>query len=75
MGGSRTPPPPEAQVPTFAKVPLRAWGGPGAGAGVHGVAAEPRGSPHKPGKRKRGERGLSGVERYAGRALRLTQVE
>jgi hypothetical protein len=35
---------------------------------VHGVAANPRGSLHKPGKRKRGERGLSEVERYAGKA-------
>ena len=43
----------------------KALPGPGAGAGVHGVAADPRGSPHKPGKERRGERGLPGVERYA----------
>jgi hypothetical protein len=32
---------------------------------LHGVAADPRGSPHKPRKGRRGEGGLSGVERYA----------
>jgi len=32
---------------------------------VHGVAVDPRGSPHKPGKERRGEGGLPGVERYA----------
>jgi hypothetical protein len=38
--------------------------GPGAGAGVHGVAADPRGSPHKPRKERRGEgasRGWKGM--------------
>ena len=39
--------------------------GPGAGGGPHGVAGDPRGSPHKPRKGRRGERGLPGVERYA----------
>jgi hypothetical protein len=39
--------------------------GPGAGAGPHRVAADPRGSPHKPRKERRGERSLPGVERYA----------
>jgi len=32
---------------------------------LHGVAADPRESPHKPRKGRRGERGLPGVERYA----------
>jgi hypothetical protein len=43
----------------------KALEGPGAGAGPHRVAANPRGSPHKPRKGRRGERGLPGVERYA----------
>jgi hypothetical protein len=43
----------------------KALPGPGAGAGVHGVAADPRRSPHKPRKERRGKGGLPGVERYA----------
>ena len=39
--------------------------GPGAGGGPHRVAGDPRGSPHKPRKGRRGEGGLPGVERYA----------
>jgi hypothetical protein len=55
-------PPPSRKFP-FAQG--KAPEGPGAGAGPHRVAADPRGSPHKPRKERRGERGLSGVERYA----------
>jgi hypothetical protein len=55
--------PPPSRKFTFAQG--KAPEGPGAGAGVHGVAADPRGSPHKPRKGRRGERGLPGVERYA----------
>jgi len=57
-----------AGSPSSRKFPFaqgKAPEGPGAGAGVHGVAADPRGSPHKPRKERRGERGLPGVERYA----------
>jgi len=58
-------PPPSRKSP-FAqgKAPER----PGAGAGVHGVAVDPRASPHKPRKERRGEGGLPGVEGYAGKA-------
>jgi hypothetical protein len=61
----------EGVLPYSRKLPFaqgKAPEGPGAGGGPHGVAADPRGLPHKPGKRKRGERGLSGVEGYAGKA-------
>jgi hypothetical protein len=55
-------PPPSRKSP-FAQG--KALPGPGGGAGVHGVAVDPRGSPHKPRKERRGEGGLPGVERYA----------
>jgi hypothetical protein len=32
---------------------------------LHGVAGDPRGSPHKPSKERWGEGGLPGVEGYA----------
>jgi hypothetical protein len=35
---------------------------------LHGVAADPRGSLHKPRKGRRGEKGLPGVKGYAGKA-------
>jgi hypothetical protein len=58
--------PPPSRKFTFAQG--KALPGPGAGGGVHGVAADPRGSLHKPRKERRGERGLPGVEGYAGKA-------
>jgi hypothetical protein len=71
LGGGGLPDAPSAEgtgPPPSRKFPFahrEALPGPGAGAGVHGVAVDPRGSPHKPRKGRRGERGLPGVERYA----------
>jgi hypothetical protein len=55
--------PPPSRKFTFAQG--KAPEGPGAGAGPHRVAADPRASPHKPRKERRGKGGLPGVERYA----------
>jgi hypothetical protein len=54
--------------PTFAKVPLRAGGGPGrarSGGRPAWSCGESRGSPHKPRKGRRGKGGLPGVKGYA----------
>jgi hypothetical protein len=72
-GGSRTPPPPGAQVPTFAKVYLRAGEGPSwARSGgqlawklAWSCGGSP-GTPHKPRRGRRGKGGLPGVGCYAG---------
>jgi hypothetical protein len=64
----RTPSPPAAATPSARKLAFtqgKALPGPEAGVSLHGVAANPRGSPHKPRRERRGEGGLPGVERYA----------